>query len=215
MIYISVLITAYNRKEYLIKAVDSALKQSLNRSYYEIIVIKNFKDDQIDDYLSYNDIKNIILEGTEGDYISTGIKESKGKIISFLDDDDLFDNEKLEYLYDMFNKYKDLIYLHNAYLEIDDNGNSLDLKPSDVKSNFNDFIINQKDNKSIIFGLKHEADFNLSSISINKSIVNVDYIGRIYHMTDTPLFYLALSNKGTMYISSQKLTKIRFHNSTS
>ena len=167
MIYISVLITAYNRKEYLIKAVDSALKQSLNRSYYEIIVIKNFKDDQIDDYLSYNDIKNIILEGTEGDYISTGIKESKGKIISFLDDDDLFDNEKLEYLYDMFNKYKDLIYLHNAYLEIDDNGNSLDLKPSDVKSNFNDFIINQKDNKSIIFGLKHEADFNLSSISIN------------------------------------------------
>ena len=98
MIYISVLITAYNRKEYLIKAVNSVLNQSLNRSYYEILVIKNFHDKPIDEYLSQKNIKNIVMDGTEGDYISTGIRESEGKIVSFLDDDDLFNYEKLKYV---------------------------------------------------------------------------------------------------------------------
>lgn len=102
MIYITVLITAYNRKEYLIKAVNSVLNQTLDKSYYEIIVIKNFKDNYIDDYLTNNNIKNIIMDGTEGDYILKGMEESRGKIISFLDDDDIFHNEKLQYIYITF-----------------------------------------------------------------------------------------------------------------
>lgn len=51
MKYISVVITAYNRREYLIKAVNSVINQSLDSSYYEIIVIKNFEDNEIDNYL--------------------------------------------------------------------------------------------------------------------------------------------------------------------
>lgn len=81
--------------------------------------------------------------------------------------------------------------------------------------NFNDFIIDQKDNKSIILGLRHSADFNLSSISISKSIKNAEYIKHISRMTDSSIFYLALANNGTVYISSKRLTKIRFHVSTS
>ena len=215
MIDITVLITAYNRKEYLIKAVDSVLNQSLNKNHYEIIVIKNFKDYKIDKYLIKNNIKNIIMDGTEGEYILKGMEEAQGKIISFLDDDDLFTSEKLQYVYEIFNEHQDLIYLHNAYSEIDDNGNLLELNSNSIKvGNFNDFIINQNNNKSIIYGLKHLSDFNLSSISIAKSIKNTEYIRHISHMTDTSLFYLALTNNGIVYISSKRLTIVRFHMST-
>ena len=215
MIYITVLITAYNRKEYLIRAVDSALNQTLDKSYYEIIVIKNFKDNYMDDYLTNNNIKNIIMDGTEGDYILKGMKEAKGKIISFLDDDDIFHNEKLQNVYEIFNKYDDLIYYHNAFLEIDNNDNLLELNSDNIRaSNFNDFIINQKHNKSVLNGLKHLSDFNLSSIAIAKSIKDTEYISHISHMTDTSLFYLALTHNGTIYISSKRLTMIRRHIST-
>jgi glycosyltransferase involved in cell wall biosynthesis len=40
--YISVIITAHNRKEFLKEAIQSALNQTLERSNYEILVIKNF-----------------------------------------------------------------------------------------------------------------------------------------------------------------------------
>ena len=212
---ITVIITAYNRKDYLIKAVNSALNQSLDRSRYEVIVIKNFKDDKIDEYLNRNNIKNLVMDGTEGEYILRGIEEAQGKIISFLDDDDLFAHEKLQYVYEIFNEHQNLIYLHNAYVEIDNNDNLLELNSFSTKvANFNDFIINQNNNKSIIYGLKHLSDFNLSSISIAKSIKNTEYIRQISHMTDTSLFYLALTNNGIVYISPKRLSIVRFHIST-
>ncbi|AAT42912.1 glycosyltransferase [Picrophilus oshimae] len=88
--FISVIVTAYNRSEYLLDAVKSALNQTLSKEKYEIIVIKNYNDDNIDEFLNKNNIKNIIMDGTIGEYLYKGINESKGDIISFLDDDDLF-----------------------------------------------------------------------------------------------------------------------------
>ena len=46
--YISVIITAYNRKKYLLGAVRSALNQTLPKDLYEVIVVKNFRDEIID-----------------------------------------------------------------------------------------------------------------------------------------------------------------------
>ncbi|MCH4816713.1 MAG: glycosyltransferase [Saccharolobus sp.] len=97
MPYISVIITAYNRKQFLLDAIKSVLNQSLNRNEYEILVAKNFKDDNIDNYLYNNKIKNIsIFRSVNNSYIAEAVKLSSGEIISFLDDDDLFLPTKLE-----------------------------------------------------------------------------------------------------------------------
>ena len=155
------------------------------------------------------------MDGTEGDYILKGMDEARGEIISFLDDDDLFTREKLQYVYEIFSEHKDLIYLHNAYLEVDNNDILMKLNLNCIKAgNFDDFRINKNNNKSIIYSLKHLSDFNLSSISIAKSTKNEEYIKHISHKTDTSLFYLALTNNGTIYITSKRLTLIRFHVST-
>ena len=88
--YISVIITAYNIKEFLLNAIKSVLKQTLEKKYYEIIVIKNFLDKDIDDLIDEKKIKHILMEGTLGEFLYKGISEANGEIISFLDDDDLF-----------------------------------------------------------------------------------------------------------------------------
>ena len=53
-LYISVIITAYNRKELLLAAFNSALNQALSRDKHEIIVTKNFRDSKIDSYIKKN-----------------------------------------------------------------------------------------------------------------------------------------------------------------
>ena len=49
IINISVIIVAYNRKMYVKQAVESALNQTYDKNKYEIIVVKNFNDEDIDD----------------------------------------------------------------------------------------------------------------------------------------------------------------------
>jgi len=189
-VFISVIITAYNRKEFLLDAIKSALKQTLPKDKYEIIVIKNFKDNLIDDFMNENNIKSILMEGTIGEFIYTGIKESKGNIISFLDDDDLFFSNKLEYVYNLFKNNSKLVYYHNLPRFIDDNNHIL------KKSN-------------------HSKEFNMSCISIKKNIIDNDDVRKIFILQDTLMYYFALDSKGKIISNKETLTYYRFHNSVS
>ncbi|MEM3811936.1 MAG: glycosyltransferase [Thermoplasmata archaeon] len=74
--YISVIITAYNRKEYLLDAIKSVINQTLNRGFYEIIVVKNFHDKDIDNYITENKVKEINMEGTVREFLRAAILES-------------------------------------------------------------------------------------------------------------------------------------------
>ena len=98
--YISVIITAYNRKEFILDAVNSVINQSLERSKYEIIVVKNYLDDTIDKFLHENNIIDLYTDRKPlGAKIANGIEKSKGEVICFLEDDDLFLPEKLYEIY--------------------------------------------------------------------------------------------------------------------
>jgi len=113
--YISVIITAYNRKEFLLDAFNSALNQTLDRSKYEIIVTKNFRDSKIDSYIKKNGGKLVFFDKPGiGPRIADALKYANGEVICFLEDDDLFTNEKLEYIYNAFLENKNLIYVNNA-----------------------------------------------------------------------------------------------------
>lgn len=214
VIYITVLITAYNRKDYLRKSIDSVINQKLDKDLYEIIVIKNFFDTKLDDYMEEHNIKNIVMEGTEGEYFIKGVKESKGEILAFLDDDDEFIDNKLLYIYEKFTKNPDIIYMHNSYIQIDDDGRYINENSAKLSE---DMYIIKRNNKTVLTALKKGGDFNLSCISVRKKILKkyFNYLENIHHMTDTPLFYLCLSEPGNMLLNDYPYTKIRYHVSTS
>ena len=190
--YISVIITAYNRREFLFNAIESALKQTLDKEYYEIIVIKNFTDINIDEFINKNKIKHIVMDGTVGEYLDKGISEAKGEIIAFLDDDDLFFENKLYIVYKKFKKDNNIAYYHNLYVAVNENGK----------------IINNNN-------LNTSLDFNISSISIKKSIVKIQNARNINGATDVLMYIFALESDKKIIKGKEKLTYYMSHNSAS
>ncbi|ARM76933.1 glycosyltransferase family 2 protein [Acidianus manzaensis] len=103
MVFISVIITAHDRKDYLMQAVDSVLNQTLPKTEYEVIVVKNF--DEYTKELEKKGVKVIVTSDKElGKKIVLGAQEAKGDIISLLEDDDLFLPKKLEKIKKIFQK---------------------------------------------------------------------------------------------------------------
>ena len=121
--FISVIVVAHDRKQFIVEAVRSVLNQSLNRSHYEVIVVKNFADREIDDFLGENSVVALFVgEARIGLKLSVAIKKSKGNIISLLEDDDTFSYFKLEVVYKSFLKVDNLVVYSNDFNLIDRTG---------------------------------------------------------------------------------------------
>jgi len=58
--YISVIVTAYNRRRYLPFALKSLEAQTLPKDKFEVIVVKNFDDKESDNIISRNGWKERI-----------------------------------------------------------------------------------------------------------------------------------------------------------
>ncbi len=172
-------------------AIKSVLNQRLDKKYYEIIVIKNFRDKNIDDFIKDKKIKEILIEGTMGEFLYKGISEANGEVISFLDDDDLFLENKLDIVYKEFKKDNNVVYYHNLCVSINKNG-----KTTNIKS-------------------LNTVDFNMSSISIRKSILKINKAERMNISQDTLMYLYALESGKKIIKGKEKLTYYMFHNSTS
>jgi len=218
--YISVIITAYNRKEFLLDAFNSALNQTLDRSKYEIIVTKNFRDSKIDNYIKKNGGKLIFFEkGSYGEQVADALKYAKGEVVCFLEDDDLFMKEKLEYIYNTFLENKNLIYVSNARIYIDDKGSYLNKNPFKFEKREKKVIINDFNKKPVtLLKIQQYAnpESNPSSVAIRKVILK-RFRNALYSVKFAPdLFYYFISLiSGDLLISNQALSKYRVHESTS
>ncbi len=218
--YISVIIRAYNRKEYLLEAFKSAINQTLDRDKYEIIVSKNFKDRDLDNYIRKNNGKLIYFkERNMGKHLANEIQYAQGEVICFLDDDDLFSKHKLKFVYSTFNKNKNICYLHNYEYFINDKGKILNINLNKYKIN-KSFLLSNKDKQKLkLIRIEQDYDpiFNMSSISVKKDSL-VNYLGYIKKLTgnqDGFIYFIALNSKMDLYLCNKKLTYYRIHTSTS
>lgn len=57
--FITVIIVAYDLKQFILEAIKSVLNQTLPKERYEVIVIKNYLDDNIYEFATKTRIKNI------------------------------------------------------------------------------------------------------------------------------------------------------------
>ncbi|MGC8483839.1 MAG: glycosyltransferase family 2 protein [Thermodesulfobium sp.] len=216
---VSVVVFAYNRKSFILDALNSVVSQSADKSCIEIILIKNFEDAKIDEFCKANNIKAIHFDGTVGQYIARGIEESNGDIISFLDDDDQFCSNKIERLIEIYNSTQ-FDFLHNNYNEIDWKGDNRDLYMRKLHFTHYDFnmivLDNIKNATSLKELIKVESDFNISCMSISanlaKEIHNI--IKNVTACQDGFLFYFAIEY-GKVIALGEKLTLYRVHESTS
>jgi glycosyltransferase involved in cell wall biosynthesis len=127
---VSVIIPTYNRLDYIHTAIDSVLAQTYKN--YEIIVVNDGSSVDIRKALEPYEDKIVCLSHQENRGLSaarnTGIKNSNGKYLAFLDDDDLFENQKLEIQVPVLENNPDIGFVYSDYYIF--NSKSTDMKLS-------------------------------------------------------------------------------------
>ena len=113
---ISVVIPVYNGKKYLLAAVNSVIKQTLQP--IELIIVDDGSTDGFE-----HEIKDVktdfplrILKKENGGQSSArnhGIKEAKGDFIALLDQDDIWCSQHLEKLAEPFHNNPDLGWVYS------------------------------------------------------------------------------------------------------
>ncbi|MBU0477488.1 glycosyltransferase [bacterium] len=112
--FISVIICTYNRCACLSDILNSLLDQEYKGNFdYEIIVVDNNSRDDTGKVVkefqkNSNGRLRYVFEGNQGlSYArNSGVKESKGDIVAFIDDDAIAERDWLKNLYNTFDKYK-------------------------------------------------------------------------------------------------------------
>jgi len=228
--YISVIVTAYNRRRYLPFALRSLEAQTLPRDKFEVIVVKNFEDKESDDIISRNGWKDLYEDTTYyGRKILAGLEESRGDVITFLEDDDMYVSNRLEEVYKAFKSYDSLVYFHNSQIIIDENGSVLERPPHSILISKNliggsPIVIDadklrglaKRYNVSVIdLALKVRAYpwHNNSSLAVRRRVLEAD----AHLVRELPMAFdiFALANSvrtgGLLYFTDEKLTLFRVH----
>ena len=210
--YISVIVTAYNRSKYVLQAVRSALQQTLPKDLYEVIVVKNFRDETIDRRLEEWGVANIYSDDTsQGGTIYEGILAAEGEVISILDDDDEFLFTRLSALYRAFSQ--GACYFHNGKIIVDEVGKEIgrDSYVSFALRDYNDF-------QKHLRAFQKKAFFhNSSSAAIRKSAINTGILKEIKLSVDLFLFFSAIEQdyftqgRCPIIFDGATLTRYRVH----
>lgn len=120
MIKVSVIIRTYNSEKFLKKAINSVLNQTLDKKFYEILVVDDGSTDSTIDILkNYKKKIKLVQQKHLGATPATnrGILESRGKYITLLDSDDQFLPNTLEKMLKEFKKKKSVDFVYCDYFE--------------------------------------------------------------------------------------------------
>lgn len=217
----TVIITGYNRKDYILQAIESVLNQTLDNSFYQILVVSNFELKSLStdqDIEKQNKCEFLFLEnGTLGEFLTEAVIHSRGELIAFLDDDDIFSEDKLERIKNIFDEYPELGYCHNS-AHVFRNECDLPEKNRNLESQTSlDFVSPHDPLKKISKFIRSGGCFNLSSISIRRNVI-LPFLGALSQIEidlDTFMFMITFQNGSMAASDPSKLTYYRKHASTS
>ena len=113
--YISVIVTAHDRRRYLPDALRSLEAQTLDKGRFEVIVVKNFEDPTSDEIIRRNGWKDIVTNMVPvGDKLAIGVEESRGEVITFLEDNHMRVTQRLQGVESAFREARSLVHFHNG-----------------------------------------------------------------------------------------------------
>ncbi len=200
----SIVTITYNRAHLIGETIQSVLNQTHPDFEHIIIddgstddtenVVKQFNDNRIRYYKYQKNDKRSFLR-------NEGIRKAKGDFISILDSDDIWTNDKLEVVLEIFNKNPDINFvIHN-----------IGFIPADAvkQAAFSDYSFDFY--KNIFPDLLTEKIFPLSIFTVKKE--TLDKIGLIDETQIDGQYdlYLRIATAFKAYYCKEKLTYIRKH----
>jgi glycosyltransferase involved in cell wall biosynthesis len=211
----TVIVTAYNRRSFILDAVRSALNQTAHRDKYEIIVVKNYFDEVIDKFLSTNNV--IQVYSTKENLVTftlDGLLIAKGELIIFLEDDDRFLPTKIEQVILRFMHKSNLVYLHNSFQEIDETG---EIRKRRILKQANEEILISTDNMKLRSNrnlFQYFAFYNTSCISVRRELymqLFLKFPDLMITPTDLNFYILSLLSEHEIMFTNAVLNQYRVH----
>jgi teichuronic acid biosynthesis glycosyltransferase TuaG len=144
---VSIILPMYNSELTIQRSINSVLKQSYEK--VELILIDDFSVDGTVDIVEnllkstevcYKFIKNDKNYGV-GYCRNTGILNSSGEFITFLDSDDEWHPKKIELQVQTFDKYKHTDLVFTSYLKVSNDNNSKVISQLGINFNFKSLLI--------------------------------------------------------------------------
>ena len=216
---VTVIVTAFRRKEFLSQTLESLEKQTAPRDLYEVLVIKDFEDEAVDRKIAALGWRSILNRNQPlGPFISEAVESSRGEILSFLDDDDLFEPDKIARVVEVFTRHPHVGYYHNALTFIGTGGE--EIRPpyafnfSESKEPSHARILRTEEIPESINRLIYlRHDFNKSSISVRKDILlrYIDLSRKMPSAYDSFIFFCSALSDYSMFVDSMRLTRYRLN----
>jgi|GEM_PF-1950327 glycosyltransferase involved in cell wall biosynthesis len=214
---VSVVINSH-RREYVRRALASVFDQSLERSAYEVLLVKSYRDAEIESEVRERGGVVLDVERRElGPKLLHGARVSRGRIISFLDDDDEFMPEKLEEVLLAFQRHPSLVYYHNSQEFVDRDGKPISgfrenwRRATEKKGPLR--VTRRMGAATVNLLLQMDPQFNLSSIAVDRRVIleNTHLYQEIPRMFDMATFQCALASGGLLLLDTKRLTRYRVH----
>jgi Glycosyl transferase family 2 len=216
---LSVVVVAFGRRDFVLEAVDSVRAQSVPRESYEILVVTNLHDPDLDRQLRDRGAIAVYRDDIPlGPWILAAVAQSRGEVLLFLDDDDLFAPEKLATVGRRFEASPRLGYYHNGqrYFTEAEGRDSESLGPSRAEGATPSPLqvtSGTLSARTVEGAWWAGGAFNPSSISVRRRVVvdAAQYFNEIRIGVGPLLFYAALLSGWDVLIESAELTRYRVH----
>ena len=217
---VSIIITAHERENYLMAALESIKNQTADRKLFEVIVAKNFQNIEVDEYITQNGYINLYCAGSLAYKVSKSLELCNGEIITFLEDDDTYHKDRIKIIIEKFRDFPEISFYHNSLIEINESGGKIrrNHHPQVKKC----MVINsQIIEKHLAYLVSRNVDFNNGCIALKKNIllkyleIYINSTNLSSSFTDALYFLFSINSKGLIFIDSDVLTNIRRHDSAS
>ncbi|MGP8135327.1 MAG: glycosyltransferase [Thermoplasmata archaeon] len=218
---IAVVIGAVERARFLQSAVDSVLAQTLPRSEYEILVTRDFRSPSLDPYLRANGVPTIEDPDRRMGRVIRAARSTRAPLIAFLDDDDLFEPERLAHILETFQAHPEISFYRNRVSVVDEVG-----LPVDPRTWGRLYRAPSLDRTGpLLIGPERKVDrwkellasfpeFNLSSMVVRREVLEGARGALLEEMgarIDLAQFVLAYLSPGAIYLDDRRLTRYRQH----
>ena len=186
---ISIIMPYYKKRQYVKEAITSVLKQTFKN--FELLIIYDDEDKQDIEFIKkiiFKDkrVKLIINNKNLGAGLSRnkGIKLAKGKLIAFIDCDDIWHIEKLKMQLKFMNDNKIKIS-HTYYKVINKNKKLINVRKSKKQLNYLELL--------------KSCDIGLSTVILEKKLINNYFCFPDLKTKEDYVLWLKLAKKGYVF----------------
>lgn len=133
---VSVIIPTYARPNFLRRALESVLTQSYDS--LEILIIDDSPSNPVKEVMeSYSDDRIQYIQHAENEGVcgarNTGIQKATGEYVAFLDDDDKWDEIKIQRQVQLIEKREDIGAVYTGVRRVDNSGTTLSINKPQYK----------------------------------------------------------------------------------